>query len=85
MVWNEHGVLGNVVGRDPMMFLKREPALWTGAFSAVVNALVLFDVLTMTTEELAGLNVAFAAVLSLVVRHAVTPNGSVGTEDDSEA
>ena len=68
-----------------MMFLKREPALWTGAFSAVVNALVLFDVLTVTSEELAGINVAFAAVLSLVVRHAVTPNGSVGTEDDSEA
>lgn len=68
-----------------MMFLKREPALWTGAFAAVVNALVLFDVIAPTTEQLAGLNVAFAAILSLVVRHAVTPNSSVGVEDDRGA
>ena len=68
-----------------MMFLKREPALWTGAFSAVVNALVLFEVIEVTSQQLAGLNVAFAAVLSLIVRAAVTPNQSVGQEDDEGA
>lgn len=68
-----------------MMFLKREPALWTGAFSAVVNALVLFEVIEVTSQQLAGLNVAFAAVLSLIVRAAVTPNPSVGQEDDEDA
>jgi hypothetical protein len=53
---------------------KREPALIAGALSAVLNALVLCDLLHLTSEQLGAVNIAATAVLSLFVRSRVTPN-----------
>lgn len=57
--------------------LTKEPAVIAGAVTAVLNALVLLGVFTLTTEQLAGVNAALAAVLALCVRSAVTPNAKL--------
>lgn len=63
-----------------MKFLKAEPALISGAIVAILNALVLLNVLDLTVDQIAGINVAVVAVLSLIVRQSVTPTSDL-TED----
>lgn len=53
--------------------ISAEPALLSGALVAVLNALVLLNVVSLTADQIAGINVAFAAVLAVVVRQKVTP------------
>ena len=53
--------------------IKNEPALLGGAVTAVLNALVLLDVVSLSVEQVTGINVALAAVLALFVRSKVTP------------
>lgn len=48
------------------MIAGRSLTLWTGAASAVLNALVLAGVLAWDAELVAGVNVAIAAVLALL-------------------
>lgn len=53
--------------------ISNEPAAISGAFAAVLNALILFGVAHLTAEQLAGVNAALASVLALWVRKMVTP------------
>ena len=53
--------------------IKNEPALLGGAVTAVLNALVLLDVVSLSVEQITSINVALAAVLALFVRSKVTP------------
>lgn len=62
---------------SPKNVLEKEPAVVSGAVVAVVNALVLLNVVTLGAEQLAGANVAMVAVLSLLVRQSVTPNAKL--------
>lgn len=71
---------------SPKALLDKEPAVITSTLVAIVNALVLFNVLSWTAEQIAGANVALLAVLGLFVRAKVTPNSSVAaTTADLEA
>lgn len=63
-----------------MKFLKAEPALISGAIVAILNALVLLNVLDLTVDQIAGINVAVVAVLSLIVRQSVTPTSDLGED-----
>ena len=64
--------------------LKNEPALVGGAVTAVLNALVLLDVVSLSVEQVTGINVALAAVLALFVRAKVTPTRTLGTDERGE-
>lgn len=65
-------------------FIQREPAAIASVVLAVINALILFGVVTVTGEQLAGLNIALVAVLGLFVRQSSTSTASpqlkAGTE-----
>lgn len=50
-----------------------EPVAWSAALVAVLNALVLLGVITLDADQIAALNVAFTAVLGVVVRQKVSP------------
>lgn len=51
----------------------REPALFLGACSAIINLLIAFDVANLSGEQVGLLNVALAAVVGFAVRSQVTP------------
>ena len=51
----------------------REPALFLGAASAVINLLIAFNVVGLTGEQVGLLNIALAAVVGFAVRSQVTP------------
>ena len=53
--------------------IKNEPALVGGAVTAVLNAMVLLDVVSLSGKQITGINVALAALLALFVRANVTP------------
>lgn len=59
-------------------FIQKEPAVVAGAVIAVLNVLVLLHVVTLTGDQLAAINTALVAVLSLFVRQSVTPNVKLG-------
>jgi len=46
--------------------LGRNAGLWTGAIAAVLNALVLLGIWTLTSEQLAGVDVAAFALVALI-------------------
>ena len=54
-----------------------EPAAWSGAILAVLNALVLLNVVALDADQIAGINIALVAVVAVFVRQSVTPNGRV--------
>lgn len=54
------------------MIFDREPALILGALQAIISLIAAFG-LDLTGEQVAGINVAAAAILSVVVRQKVTP------------
>ncbi len=56
--------------------LGREPALIAGAVDAAINLLILFHVVTLTGDQIGGINVLMAAVFALIVRQAVTPTAA---------
>ena len=58
--------------KDNNMLFNREPALVLGAISAIVLLLVGFG-LDVSTEQLALINAAAAAIVSVIVRSKVTP------------
>lgn len=51
----------------------REPVVWQTAVMAIVNLLVVFDVIDMSAAQTGAVNTALAAVLGLIVRSVVTP------------
>jgi hypothetical protein len=55
------------------MILKREPVLIQTLILAIVNLLVVFDVLHLTDVQLGAVNSALAALLGFIVRQTVTP------------
>lgn len=57
--------------------LEQEPAVISGAVIVAVNALALFGVVTVSAEQLAGLNAGLAALLALFTRQTVTPTAKV--------
>ena len=57
-------------------FIQREPAVVAGAVIAVLQALVLFNVVQVDEIQLAAINTALIAVLSLFVRQSSTPTFS---------
>jgi hypothetical protein len=50
---------------------EKEPAIIGAAVVAVLNALVLLGVVSLTPEQIAGINIALVAVLGLFVRQSV--------------
>lgn len=54
-----------------------EPAAYSGAVVAILNALVLLNVIHLTLDQIAGVNVALISVLTLGVRAAVTPTQNI--------
>jgi hypothetical protein len=58
--------------KDSPMIFNREPALVLGAISAIVLLAVGFG-LDVSTEQLALINAAAAAIVSVIVRSKVTP------------
>ncbi len=48
------------------MILGRSLTLWTGAVAAVLNAVVLANIVVLTGDQVAALNGAVFAVLALV-------------------
>lgn len=59
---------------SPKNLLRKEPAVIAGAVIVVLQAVVMFGLFTMTTNQLAAVNAALVSVLSLFVRSRVTPN-----------
>ena len=60
----------------PMKFSpSNEPAAWSGALIAILNVLVVLNVVALDADQIAGINVALVAVFAVVVRQSVTPNG----------
>ena len=53
-------------------FIQKEPAVIAGTVIAVLQALILFNVVQLTVEQLAGVNTALIAVLTLFVRQTST-------------
>lgn len=58
--------------KDNPMIFNREPALVLAAIAAVVSLAIGFGV-DITTEQLALINAAAAAIVGLIVRSKVTP------------
>ena len=48
------------------MILGRSLTLWTGAVAAILNAIVLANIIVLTGDQVAALNGAVFAVLALV-------------------
>ena len=48
------------------MILGRSLTLWTGAVAAILNALVLANLLVLSDDQVAAVNAAVFAVLALV-------------------
>lgn len=48
------------------MILARSLTLWTGALAAILNALVLANVVVLTGDQVAAVNAAVFAVLALI-------------------
>jgi len=55
------------------MILNREPALFAGAVAALLNVLILLNVLSWSSDQVAAVNAFVAALLALLVRSRVTP------------
>ena len=53
--------------------LQREPVVWQTLILAIINLLVVFDVLHLTDVQLGAVNAALAAVLGFLVRQQVAP------------
>ncbi len=56
-----------------MNILKTKPAAVSAALVAVLNALVLLNVLDLTGVQISSINIAAAAILGLFVHQSVTP------------
>ncbi len=65
--------------------LRREPVLWQTLILAIVNLLVVFDVLHLTDVQLGAVNSALAAILGFVVRQQVTPLSDPHTKEGQPA
>jgi hypothetical protein len=65
--------------------LKREPVLWQVLVLALINLLVVFNVVHLTDVQLGGLNSALAAVLGFIVRQQVTPLADPRTRGNEPA
>jgi hypothetical protein len=62
--------------RRMIPWIQKEPAVVAGALLAVLQALKLFNVIDINGDQLAGINIAVVAVLSLFVRQSVTPTAA---------
>ncbi len=60
------------------MLLGRPINLWLAAITAVLNVLVLLSIVTLDALQLAGINIAAAAVIGLIAN--ATPTVKVGSE-----
>ena len=65
-------------------FIQREPAVIAGTVIAVLQALILFNVVQLTVEQLAGVNTALIAVLTLFVRQSSTPTSEPTLKANTE-
>ena len=57
--------------------LSKEPVAISAAVVALVNLLSLFGVISLTTDQLAGLNTVLVLILGLFSRQSVTPNAKL--------
>jgi hypothetical protein len=64
---------------------KREPVLWQTLVLAIINLLVVFDLLHLTDVQLGAINSALAAILGFLVRQRVTPIADPRTADGKPA
>ena len=60
-----------------MNILKTKPAAVSAALLAVLNALVLLNVLDLDGAQISSINIAAAAILGLFVHQSVTPVANV--------
>jgi hypothetical protein len=67
------------------MLLKREPVLWQTLVTAIINLLVVFDILHLTDVQLGAVNAALAAILGFLVRQQVTPVSDPRTSNGQPA
>jgi hypothetical protein len=65
--------------------LKREPVLWQTLILAIINLLVVFDLVNLTDVQLGAINAGVAAVLGFIVRQQVTPLADPRTRDGQPA
>lgn len=65
--------------------LKREPVIWQTLILAIINLLVVFNVVDLTDVQLGAINAVVAAVLGFLVRHQVTPLAGPRTKDGKPA
>lgn len=54
-----------------------EPAVWLGFIRAIVPALLLFNVIHWTADQMAQFFIASEAFLALLQRSVVTPNAKL--------
>lgn len=59
-----------------MKIFNREPVLIQGLLLAIINLLVVFDLLHLTDIQLGAVNTAIAAVIGFIVRQKVEPVSS---------
>ena len=67
------------------MILKREPVIWQTLFVALINLLVVFEVLALPEVQVGALNAVLAAILGVIVRQVVTPLADPRTKDNKPA
>jgi hypothetical protein len=57
----------------PLEILNKEPVVIAGAVIAILNVAQLLGLLSLDADQLAAINAALVALLSLFVRAKVTP------------
>lgn len=62
---------------SPRALFTKEPVAVSAAVVALVNLLILFGVVPLTAEQVAGIDTALILVLGLFVRQQVTPTALV--------
>jgi len=65
--------------------LRREPVVWQALVLAVINLLVVFELVHLTDIQLGSVNAALAAVLGFIVRQRVTPLADPRTAQNQPA
>ena len=60
-------------------WISHEPAVWAGAISAILEALVASGVLQLSPEAQTAIALAIPAVAAIIVRANVVPNAKLAT------
>jgi len=64
------------------MIFGRPPALFAAAISAILNAIVLIHIVTLDAQQIAGLNVAAAAIIGLIAGTSLTDHAALAAAQE---